>query len=55
MVNDREERLEQILAEFKDGGDAAADTVIPRHRRRRMMQLGSRMSLMRPRRKARRR
>lgn len=27
MVNDREERLEQILAEFKDGGDAAADTV----------------------------
>lgn len=29
MVNDREERLEQILAEFKDGGDAAADTVDP--------------------------
>ena len=27
MVNDREERLEQILAEFKDGGDAAEDTV----------------------------
>ena len=27
MVNDREERLEQILAEFKDGGNAAADTV----------------------------
>lgn len=27
MANDREERLEQILAEFKDGGDAAADTV----------------------------
>lgn len=27
MVNDREERLEQILAEFKGGGDAAADTV----------------------------
>lgn len=27
MVNDREERLDQILAEFKDGGNAAADTV----------------------------